>query len=57
LHRFRFDTSHLNNVGQWYVFFFESRYQVTLTMASFWSNKIWNWIDKNRAIWLPHPES
>ena len=57
IHRLCFDVSHLNNAGQWNVFDFESRYQVTLTMASFWSNKIWNWIDKHRAIWEPHPDS
>jgi hypothetical protein len=26
---------------------------VTLTMASFWSNKIFGWLDRKRHIWEP----
>lgn len=50
-HQLSFDTSHLNEAGQWSILTNESGYRVTYTMASFWSNKIWNWVDKNRPIW------
>jgi cell wall assembly regulator SMI1 len=45
-----FDTSHLNEAAQWDIIGADG-FRVTLTMASFWSNKIWAWIDKRRAIW------
>jgi hypothetical protein len=55
IHRLCFDTTHLNTRFQWNIIAIESGYWVTLTMASFWSNKIWAWIDKNRPIWQPWP--
>jgi len=45
-----FDVSHLNEAEQWDIVAADG-YRVTLTMASFWSNKIWAWIEKRRAIW------
>lgn len=45
-----FDVSHMNEAGQWDIVSAED-YRVTLTMASFWSNKIWAWVEKRRAIW------
>ena len=45
-----FDVSHTNEAGQWDIVGAEG-YRVTLTMASFWSNKIWAWVEKRRAIW------
>ncbi len=52
-HLLGFDTSAFNEAGQWKIVDIESDYRVTLTMASFWSNKIWAWIDKRRTIWKP----
>jgi hypothetical protein len=26
-------------------------YRITFTMASFWTTKIWAWVEKRRAIW------
>ena len=46
-----FDVSHLNAAGQWDIVD-ESKFPVTLTMASFWSNKVWRWL-KYRPRW-PH---
>ena len=46
-----FDTSHLNNADQWDIVTDEG-FCVTLTMASFWSNKIWRWIERKKKIWL-----
>lgn len=45
-----FDVSHLNVAEQWDIVTADG-YRVTLTMASFWSNKIWAWVEKRRAIW------
>ena len=50
-HQLCFDVSSLNAAGQWTIVNLQDRDHVTLTMASFWSNKIWHWIDKQRPIW------
>jgi hypothetical protein len=50
VHKVCFDTSHINEAGQWDIVT-TSGYRITFTMASFWSNKLWAWIDKQRAIW------
>ncbi len=46
-----FDLSGLNSAGQWNIIDYSTSYIITLTFASFWSNKIWAWIDKKRKIW------
>ena len=51
-----FDTSHFNDAEQWDVVT-EDGFCVTLTMASFWSNKIWSWLERRRAIWEEPPEA
>ncbi len=50
-HKLCFETTNLNEADQWSIINCVSEYEVTLTMSSFWSNKIWAWIDKNRTIW------
>jgi hypothetical protein len=45
-----FETSRTNQAGQWDIVA-ENGYRITLTMASFWSNKVWAWLDKSRPIW------
>ena len=45
-----FDVSYINEAEQWDIVAADD-YRVTLTMASFWSNKIWAWVEKRRAIW------
>ena len=45
-----FDVSHTNEAEQWDIVSADD-YRVTLSMASFWSNKIWAWVEKRRAIW------
>jgi cell wall assembly regulator SMI1 len=49
-HHLYFDVSHINNAGQWNIVAARN-HLVTMTMASFWSNKIWAWIEKKRPIW------
>jgi hypothetical protein len=46
-----FDTSKLNSASEWTILNKEDNYEITLTISSFWSNKIWHWIEKNRKIW------
>ena len=47
-----FDVSKTNDANQWDIVSIDG-FRVTLTMASFWSNCMWSWIEKGRAIWLP----
>lgn len=49
-HQVCFDTSRINEAGQWDIVTADG-HRITLTMASFWSNKLWAWIDKRRHIW------
>ena len=51
-HKVCFDTSRLNEAEQWFIVFADNRNQITFTMASFWSNKIWKWLDARQCIWL-----
>ena len=46
-----FDSNSLNQAGQWSILNCQDDYLITLTMASFWSNKVFAWIDKRRKIW------
>jgi hypothetical protein len=50
-HEIGFDISKINEAGQWNIVNCTTRYLVTYTMASFWTNKILNWLVKNRTIW------
>ncbi len=52
-HDLCFDVSRVNEAGQWDIIVDATGYRVTMTMASFWSNKLWAWIDQRRAIWMP----
>jgi cell wall assembly regulator SMI1 len=52
-----FDVSVHNRTGQWSIVNAETNYQITFTMASFWSTHLWAWIIKRRPIWNPHPAS
>ena len=47
-----FDVSHINEAEQWDIVATDD-FRVTLTMASFWSIRMWSWIEKKRPIWLP----
>lgn len=47
-----FDVSKINEADQWNIVS-DNGFLVTLTMASFWSIRMWSWIEKRRAIWLP----
>ncbi|HEX6190115.1 MAG TPA: SMI1/KNR4 family protein [Pyrinomonadaceae bacterium] len=49
-HHLHFDISKLNAAEQWDIVTTDG-FCVTLTMASFWSNRMWAWIEKRRPIW------
>lgn len=51
-HHLALDSENSNEAGQWSVVSEATGYVVTLTFASFWSNKIFAWLDKRRKIWL-----
>ncbi len=46
-----FNTNEINEANQWNIINVDSYYVVTLTIASFWSNKIWAWLRNEREIW------
>ena len=46
-----FDTNTLNSANQWNIINVKNKYCITLTMASFWSNKIPVWLKSKREIW------
>ncbi|WP_196889863.1 SMI1/KNR4 family protein [Aureivirga sp. CE67] len=44
-------SSIINSANQWTIITHDPEYKITLTMGSFWSNKIWKWLRYERAIW------
>jgi hypothetical protein len=49
--RIAFDISMRNQADQWTIVNADTGYEITLTMASFWSTHIWAWILKRRPFW------
>ena len=49
--RLGFDLRRRNDAEQWDILNVDTGFRVTLTMASFWSNKVLAWVDKRRAVW------
>ncbi len=47
-----FDFSKLNEANQWDIVNLNNKYLITKTISSFWSNKIWKWIDQQDKIWF-----
>lgn len=50
-HVLSFDAERINEAGQWTIINSKTGFVVTKTMASFWSNKIFAWLDNRRTIW------
>jgi len=50
--RIAFDTRTKNEAGQWSIVNADTLYQITYTMASFWSAHMWTWLVKRRPIWF-----
>jgi hypothetical protein len=55
--RIAFDVRGHNEAEQWSIVNADTNYLVTLTMASFWSIHMWNWIIKRRPIWYDVQDS
>ena len=46
-----FDTRSRNDADPWDIVTVDTGFLVTLTMASFWSNKVLAWVDSRRPVW------
>ena len=51
IHQIAMDVSKLNEAEQWNIINHNTGFIITLSMASFWSNKIWAWLRNNREVW------
>jgi hypothetical protein len=51
LHDICFDISALNTAGEWDIIHKATGSIITHTIASFWSNKIWKWLEEGRPVW------
>jgi len=51
IHRLAFDTSRVNDAGQWFIVNPDTGFRVTYTLASFWSVHMWKWIERRTPIW------
>ena len=49
--RICFDMREVNSAGEWDIINYKDGFVITKTIASYLSNKIWAWIDRQRAIW------
>ena len=45
------DSTEVNQADQWTIVNPSQNYQITQSMSSFWSNKIWHWIKGQKEIW------
>lgn len=41
----------LNHANEWTILEKENKYELTKTISSFWSNKIWHWLENKNKIW------
>ena len=48
-----FDTRKRNEAEEWDIVNKTIDYQLTMTISSFWSNKIWKWLEQRKPIWTP----
>lgn len=51
VNRVFFNVSKINSAGEWTIVSKDNDYKITLTISSFWTNKIWHWIEQKRNIW------
>ena len=52
LHKVYFKITECNQAGEWTILTTNDNYEITLTISSFWSNKIWHWIEQDKKIWV-----
>ena len=46
-----FKATELNDAEEWTIFSKYNNYDLTLTISSFWSNKLWHWLEQKHIIW------
>jgi hypothetical protein len=46
-----FDMSKTNSANEWNIINLSNNFEITLTIGSFLTNKVWAWIDRGREIW------
>lgn len=46
-----FVITELNNANEWTIINKSNNYVMTLSISSFWSNKIWHWLEQKHKIW------
>jgi hypothetical protein len=46
-----FDSSYINDAGEWSILNSQTNYTLTLSLNSFLSNKLWHWLEKGKPIW------
>ena len=46
-----FNSSKINQAGQWSIVNADTGFEITLTLASFLTNKVWAWLHRGREIW------
>jgi len=45
------NTKTLNQANEWTIINKETNYELTKSISSFWSNKIWHWLEKRNVVW------
>lgn len=45
------DLRKINEANEWDIINYDTKYVITKTFASFFANKVWAWVDCNKAIW------
>lgn len=45
------DIRKTNEANEWDIINYETKYVITRTFESFFSNKVWAWLDRKRTIW------
>jgi len=45
------NTEKLNRANEWTIINNETDFVLTLSISSFWSNKIWHWLEGGKMIW------
>lgn len=45
------DLQQINELNEWNIINYNTKYVITQTFDDFFSNKVWDWIDKKKTIW------
>ena len=45
------DLQQINELNEWNIINYNTKHVITQTFDDFFSNKVWDWIDKKKTIW------